>query len=318
VRLRERDQRWVEALQQEIDTHRLEARSVWPSFLPLLARVLELSVLVAYGVERTEADVRLAFVEASLTGRRRALAVRAFKRGFASHAARPEVALEVLAEALGLKEPERLQLTMWKQGDLTVCLAALGVTSRVLSRRDRLVLHHVLPALQRRLEFERRLLMVPVHKAAVEACLATLDVPAAIIDSVGQIHVGNALALEQNERGVSPFELAPRGMSGFDVTPLRKGGARHYLAIAQRPVPNPEAQLSAAAQTWRLTARETQTLALVAEGLSSLSIAARLGCAERTAEVHVGRLLAKAGCKSRSQLIARFWSAEDFAKQAAP
>lgn len=327
MRLRERDQLWVEQLHQELDTYRLGTRSIWASLLPLLASVLDVSVLVAYGVARAESNVRLVFVEANLRGRRRALAVRAFKRSFASRGARdatrPDLALGELAEALGLERPEQLQVLVWVQGDVETRIAALGATSRVFTKRDRAVIHQVLPALQRRLDIDYRLKMAPVHAAAVRACLATLEVPAAIIDSVGRIKVGNALAQEQSRREAEPFEGAlaqalTGPSSGFDVTPLRDGGARYYLAIAKRPGPNLEAQLSAAARGWGLTTRETQTLALVAEGLSSLSISARLACAERTAEVHVGRLLAKAGCKSRTQLIARFWSAEDFSKQAAP
>lgn len=55
-----------------------------------------------------------------------------------------------------------------------------------------------------------------------------------------------------------------------------------------------------------LTQRETEVAELVAGGLSNRQIAARLVISTRTAEVHVGRILAKLGCAHRSQ-VAAWW-----------
>ena len=54
----------------------------------------------------------------------------------------------------------------------------------------------------------------------------------------------------------------------------------------------------------RLTRRETEIAALVAEGLSNREIAERLVMAQRTAEGHVARILGKLSFNSRSQLAA--------------
>ena len=51
-----------------------------------------------------------------------------------------------------------------------------------------------------------------------------------------------------------------------------------------------------------LTRRETEVLALVAQGLSNRTIAARLGIAERTVKTHVANLFEKFRVKSRVQL----------------
>ena len=53
-----------------------------------------------------------------------------------------------------------------------------------------------------------------------------------------------------------------------------------------------------------LTARERQVLALVAEGATNRQIGAALFMAEKTASVHVSRILSKLGVKSRTQAAA--------------
>jgi DNA-binding CsgD family transcriptional regulator len=53
-----------------------------------------------------------------------------------------------------------------------------------------------------------------------------------------------------------------------------------------------------------VTSRETDVLALVAEGLTNQELAARLHLSPRTVEKHVASLLAKTGCRRRAQLAA--------------
>jgi non-specific serine/threonine protein kinase len=54
----------------------------------------------------------------------------------------------------------------------------------------------------------------------------------------------------------------------------------------------------------RLSRREREVAALIAEGLSNAEIAERLFISERTAESHVGSILSRMGFRSRAQVAA--------------
>ncbi len=58
------------------------------------------------------------------------------------------------------------------------------------------------------------------------------------------------------------------------------------------------------AREWKLTRRESQVLAAIADGKANKEIADALSCSVRTAEVHVLHLLRKAGVRTRAELAA--------------
>ncbi|GAB2583388.1 response regulator transcription factor [Streptomyces capparidis] len=113
------------------------------------------------------------------------------------------------------------------------------------------------------------------------------------------------------------YEALRAGASGF----LLKDASARQLAEAVRVVAAGEALLAPAVtkrliaefsrlgtprgprrqRLEELTERETEVLALIAQGLSNAEIAARLVVAEQTVKTHVSRILVKLGLRDRTQ-----------------
>ncbi|MGV9962659.1 response regulator [Streptomyces olivaceus] len=80
---------------------------------------------------------------------------------------------------------------------------------------------------------------------------------------------------------------------------LAPGITRRLIAEFSRLDDRPRGPLKA--RVGDLTERETEVLALIAQGLSNAEIARRLVVAEQTVKTHVGRILVKLGLRDRTQ-----------------
>lgn len=84
---------------------------------------------------------------------------------------------------------------------------------------------------------------------------------------------------------------------GEAVATVLEGGTWFPPLTAERS----EADAQLAARLAQLTPQQFRVLMLVAEGLLNKQIAAALGLAENTVKIHVGAVLSKLNCRSRTQ-----------------
>lgn len=181
------------------------------------------------------------------------------------------------------------------------------------SERQRRLLQRLVPALQRRLMLERDLSNASLYRGAVDPALELLSRPAFVINSIGRLLHANSAGRALHDRARLDVTEAVRAVArgqaapGYFAVPLATGASTGGFVVVG-PARNPEDErLAAARKRWALTRRQCEVLALVARGESNRAIAWKLGCAERTVELHVTALLAKAGVESRAALVAAFF-----------
>jgi DNA-binding CsgD family transcriptional regulator len=173
----------------------------------------------------------------------------------------------------------------------------------------------LIPSLRRRLALERQVGAANLSAAALPAALEAIPSAAFVLSPTGGVAFANAAGrqlLESTPHTASELRervlrRAPRAPP-FAITPFEaRGMGTHHLAIAQLPAGAAEARLAEAARRWELTERQSQVLALLAQGKPNKTIADSLACTESTVELHVTAVLRKAGCANRAALAAQFW-----------
>ena len=92
--------------------------------------------------------------------------------------------------------------------------------------------------------------------------------------------------------------------SAWLVEEVESFAARARLQLGDERRGRPAAAAPEAEDPFGLTARERDVLALVAAGATNREIGERLHMAEKTASVHVSRILAKLGVRSRTEAAA--------------
>ncbi len=169
-------------------------------------------------------------------------------------------------------------------------LACVGLFRRGRFREpDRRALEAVVPALVARFAWERRAEAAALDRASLEAALESLPSAAWLVDEHGRVRHANAAG----RAGPPPAAALASPSVRIDV----RGLPAHRLVVAGR----------SAARDFRdaLTRRQRDVLAGVLAGRSNKQIAAALGCAESTVELHMTALLRRSGTRSRTELVAR-------------
>ncbi|HEU4539290.1 MAG TPA: LuxR C-terminal-related transcriptional regulator [Polyangiaceae bacterium] len=158
----------------------------------------------------------------------------------------------------------------------------------------------------------------PHHLAAFAVSLEALDAPAFLTKPGGEIGHANAAArawLERDRPGAVACLQEARGAAkshDFSATPVHfVAGAKPWQLVVVRPQADREAErlarVAAASARWSLSARQREVLLLIVEGLSVPTIAAVLGCVEKTVGSHLNAIFKKAVVESRAELTAKVW-----------
>ncbi len=150
-----------------------------------------------------------------------------------------------------------------------------------------------------------------VAMPALGAALEAIPSPAFVVREPGAVVLANgrgrAMLLAEQDRVATLLRTTappPRGPSRFTM----QAAPDHQLVVVHDLEQDARARLGNVSRRWGLTPRQSAVMELVARGDSNRAVAARLGCSEKTVELHVSALLAKTRCASRSQLVASFWT----------
>jgi len=219
-------------------------------------------------------------------------------------------------EPLGHSEYHQLRALVCDGEELLAWVG--GFCADPVTPRQVSMLQALVPVLRDRLRLERHLTEVVVNRAALAAALERLPGAALLVDQRGAIRHANCAGRHLlHTRRADTLDALGRALGGgnssFELTSLKvPGGPRHYLAFERpRPPSDAAAAASRAAARWALTPRQTEVLAHLCQGHSNRTIAACLGCAEKTVEHHVSAILERADMASRAELAAAVWCRVD-------
>lgn len=178
------------------------------------------------------------------------------------------------------------------------------------------LLQLLVPSLKKRMVMQHALANAPVVTSALAEALEALARPAFLITDTGAVKVANTAGthLWESDRRRTCDSLIdcarrPERAQRFSVTRVKSNDRRDHFLVIGKPDRSLETQTRtlAAAQRWQLSKRQREVLLLIVEGGTNRVIAATLGIAERTVEVHITAILDKAQVENRSELAASVW-----------
>lgn len=127
---------------------------------------------------------------------------------------------------------------------------------------------------------------------------AAAPFPQAVVRSLGTDAIDDQI---RNALGEALYRAAFDHGAAFSVAEAARFAVGDALEPGSAPAPR-KADTAEPLAAESLTRREAEVAALIAEGLSNRQIAERLFIAQRTAEGHVERILAKLGFRSRAKV----------------
>ncbi|MEV0719856.1 response regulator transcription factor [Asanoa sp. NPDC050611] len=145
------------------------------------------------------------------------------------------------------------------------------------------------------IEATRRIIADREHEAPRVLILTTFDLDEHVYDALDAGASGFLLKDATAERLFDAVRVVAAGGALLAPTVTRRLVAEFSRLGNRRREPD--------AVLRTLTARETEVLRLLAEGLSNTEIAGRLVVGEETVKSHVSRVLAKLGLRDRTQAV---------------
>jgi DNA-binding NarL/FixJ family response regulator len=155
-------------------------------------------------------------------------------------------------------------------------------------------------ALDKVREFRPDLVLLDINMpgmGGIDTCKAIrMDPNVAII--MLTVHNTEAAKVEALDAGADEYVVKP-----FEARALQA----RVTALARRSSAPPDASGNASWMSGARTPteRQAEVMRCLAQGLANKEIATTLGCSVKNVEYHVGRILRKTNCSSRTELIAR-------------
>jgi DNA-binding NarL/FixJ family response regulator len=142
--------------------------------------------------------------------------------------------------------------------------------------------------------------------ALLEAALGLGAGAAVVVGPSGNVVLANhaAKASLESDRDATLARIAAKRRARRG---LRKAHRAHELVVLEPTLQDIRHRTEAVGRRLALTPREREVLLHLVTGASNRAIANELGCAEKTIEIHVSRILAASDCPTRASVVARFW-----------
>jgi DNA-binding CsgD family transcriptional regulator len=155
----------------------------------------------------------------------------------------------------------------------------------------------------------------PVTWDGIETLMDALARPAWLVRRDGTVELANSPGRRELAgrsrtlcRTLAEQVRQSHSSSAFSTTSIESTGSRSLYLVVLRQEREPSGgQLASAVRSWALTVAQGRVLQSLVEGSSNKEIAAAVGCAEATVELHVAAIFAKANVRGRGRLIAKFW-----------